>query len=228
MHSSTSCSLATAGPLPEQPVAARNVVVPWERLPGWIERFESRHGDVRWQLTATRVTASSADGTQVAFDVPIRPLAGSSLGDLENHLRQPWQFGVVLVRRGGFAVARAVGDVTVAAKVGRRHVQSRTKAGGWSQQRFARRRSNQAHAAFEAAAGYVDSLLLPHVNELDLLATGGDRQAVSTVLAAPAMSVLAARPRLELAVSGDPSRDVLARALAEVRSVRIEIIDPID
>lgn len=225
---SMSCSPVTVDPLPEPAPDAvpRHATVPWERLPGWVERFGTRHPEVRWQLTATRVTASSADGTRVRFDVPGGPLVGRSLRDLERHVQHPWQLGLLLVRRGGFAVARAVGPETVDVKVGKRHVQGRTKAGGWSQQRFARRRSNQAQAAFEAAAGYVESLLLPHADALDLLATGGDRRAVATVLATPALAPLASRPRRELAVSGDPSRDVLARALAEARSVRIEILDP--
>ena len=51
---------------------------------------------------------------------------------------------VVLVRRGGYAVGVASGDRLTAHKVGTRYVQSRTAAGGWSQQRFARRRANQA------------------------------------------------------------------------------------
>jgi Actinobacteria/chloroflexi VLRF1 release factor len=123
-------------------------------------------------------------------------------------------------------VARVVGAETVAVKIGKRHVQGRTKAGGWSQQRFARRRDNQAQSAFGAAADYVESLLLPHADALHLLATGGDRQAVSTVLATPGLSPLASRPRRELTVSGDPGRDVLARAVAELRSVQIEIVDP--
>ena len=44
-------------------------------------------------------------------------------------------------------------------KVGQRHVQGRTKAGGQSQQRFARRRDNQARAAYEAAAEHAARIL---------------------------------------------------------------------
>ncbi|MEZ5191432.1 MAG: Vms1/Ankzf1 family peptidyl-tRNA hydrolase [Nocardioides sp.] len=65
----------------------------------------------------------------------------------------PPDWGVLLVRKGGFAIARPSVPVT-ADKVGRRHVQGRTKAGGQSQQRFARRRANQARAPHEAAADH--------------------------------------------------------------------------
>ena len=63
----------------------------------------------------------------------------------------PSRWGVLLVRKGGFAVARLSGDDLVEHKIGQRHVQGRTKAGGQSQQRFARRRDNQARAAYDAA-----------------------------------------------------------------------------
>ena len=41
------------------------------------------------------------------------------------------------------------GTEVVSSMVGRRHVQGKTKAGGQSQQRFARRRDNQARQAYE-------------------------------------------------------------------------------
>ena len=66
---------------------------------------------------------------------------------------------MLLVRKGGFAVARLAGDRIVESKVGQRHVQGRTKAGGQSQQRFARRRDNQARQAYEAAAEHAARIL---------------------------------------------------------------------
>jgi GrpB protein/Actinobacteria/chloroflexi VLRF1 release factor len=211
---------------PSSDTGARTVSVPWERLCGWIERFDARHPAVEWRLTESRVTASSGDGTRVAFDVPLGPLPSGSLDGLAAHLRHAWRVAIVLVRRGGFVVARLEGPETVEIKVGKRHVQSRTKAGGWSQQRFARRRSNQAQVAFDAATQYVEDLLLPHADDLDLLATGGDRRAVGTVLGNPRLSKLTDLRQLNLTVSGDPTRELLDRAVAEVRSVRIEITDP--
>ena len=72
---------------------------------------------------------------------------------------RPPAWGVLLVRKGGFAIARLRGDDLVESKVGQRHVQGRTKAGGQSQQRFARRRDNQARAAYEAAAEHAARIL---------------------------------------------------------------------
>jgi peptide subunit release factor 1 (eRF1) len=69
-----------------------------------------------------------------------------------------------------------------ASKVGSRHVQGRSAAGGWSQQRFARRREGQAREAAGAAADTVARVLLPESARLDTLVTGGDRAMVDTVL----------------------------------------------
>ena len=204
----------------------RTVAVPFARLAGWVERFEARHDDTSWQVSANRVTAASRDGTRIAFAVPMGALSKPSLDGLHAHLQQPWQLGVVLVRRGGFAVARVVGATVAESKVGQRHVQGRSKAGGWSQQRFARRRDNQAAAAFDAAAGHVGRILEPHAASLNLLGTGGDRKAVSTVLAAPELLALSAVPQGWVGSGGDPRRDVLRAAIEMARSVHIEIWDP--
>ena len=63
-------------------------------------------------------------------------------------------------------------------KLGQRHVQGRTKAGGQSQQRFARRRDNQARQAYEAAADHAARIL----GDVRTIVTGGDHAAVDAVL----------------------------------------------
>ena len=72
---------------------------------------------------------------------------------------QAGRVGVLLVRKGGFAVAVLEEATRVEYKIGQRHVQGRTKAGGQSQQRFARRRDNQARQAYEAAADHAARIL---------------------------------------------------------------------
>ncbi len=214
-------------PLPDEPqLGPRLVNVPWVRVEGWIERYDARHPETRWAVAPEIVTARSADGTTAELPVPVTPLGDITLQGFLAHLHRPWQLGIVLVRRGGFAVAALVGDEVVESKVGQRHVQGRTKAGGWSQQRFARRRDNQARAAFDAAAGYVQQLLLPRAARLDLLGTGGDRAAVDTVFEARGLEPLAAIPRQWLGAMPDPRRRVLDAAVAQLRSLSIEIHDP--
>jgi Actinobacteria/chloroflexi VLRF1 release factor len=213
--------------VPQCPVESRRVVVPWSRLPGWIERFSARHPGTAWQLTATSISAAAPDGAQADFDVPFPPLSGPTLTDLERHLVRPWHVGYLLVRRGGFAVARTVGADQVAMKVSRRHVQGRTKAGGWSQQRFARRRDNQAQAVYDSAIDQSRRLLVPYAAGMDLLAVGGDRRAVAGIVQTPSLAPLRRVERRHLQISGDPTADMLTRAVEEVRSVTIEIHDPL-
>lgn len=210
----------------QQTAAPRVVAVSWDRLAGWIERYESRHDDTAWAVSPRLVTATSGDGTRLAFGIPLGPVTELAVAGVVSHLARPWRLGVVLVRRGGFAVAKVVGPQVVESKVGQRHVQGRSKAGGWSQQRFARRRENQAQAAYDAAAGHVARILGPCAGSLDMLASGGDRKAVRTVLGSPDLTALSAVQQQWLGAFGDPRRDVLAAAIGAARSVQIEIWDP--
>lgn len=205
---------------------ARTVLVPFDRFAGWVERFDAAHPGMQWTVAPELVQASSPDGTSIEAAVPIRRTESDAptLDELRAHLLRPWQLGIVLVRRGGFAVAHVRGSQVVDSKVGQRHVQGRTKAGGWSQQRFARRRDNQARAAFDAAAEHVVRLLAPEVRRLDALALGGDRKAIDTVLAE--VGDLARLPQIWLGGVADPKRDVLNAAIGQARSVVVRISDP--
>jgi ABC-type cobalamin/Fe3+-siderophores transport system ATPase subunit len=86
--------------------------------------------------------------------------------------------GIVKARAGKIVFD---GRDLVASKVDARLVQGRTAAGGWSQQRFARRRAGQAVVAHAAAADDAAKVLLGR--DLDALVVGGDRTAVDAVLA---------------------------------------------
>src|SRR5687767_3569589 len=107
------------------------------------------------------LTAHAEDGSSAqarlpfgaGYEGPAEPAA------LAAAVQAPGTWGVLLVRKGGFAVARMQGPQMVASKVGQRHVQGRTKAGGQSQQRFARRRDNQAQAAYDAATDHAVRVL---------------------------------------------------------------------
>jgi hypothetical protein len=179
-----------------------------ERLERWIAGFEERHGSVSVvRRSDVVVRLLGADGAQAAFDYfQHDPLA------------------VVLVRRGGYAVG-VVNDARItAAKVGTRHVQSRTAAGGWSQQRFARRRGNQADALVEAVATHTAQLVLA-TGPAGLL-VGGDRALVASVLADSRLGSLTALPRRELFDLPDPTRAVLDRAVERGRAVRVTLIEP--
>lgn len=125
--------------------------------------------------------------------------------------------GLVLVRRGGYAVGLAEAGRLTAAKVGRRRVQARTAAGGWSQQRYARRRANQADELVEAVAAHAARLLGGRA--VQGLVVGGDRALVAAVLAEPVVAFLKGLPQRELPDLGDPDARVLSRALWRGRAV---------
>ena len=157
--------------------------------------------------------------------MPFGTPALSDPAEFGAHVQRPWRLGVILVRRGGFAVAHVRGAEQIETKVGRRHVQGKTKAGGWSQQRFARRRDNQAKEAYEAAAGHAQRILGPVSKNLDLLVVGGDKAGVRAVLDDPRVQTLADVPQQWVTDVADPRRSVLDDVIGRVRSVRIEVVD---
>jgi hypothetical protein len=183
---------AAAGPR-LQPLSRRVVEVAPERLDGWLARFESNNAGP--QATQRLVAVEPFDHAPLAL---------------------------LLVRRGGYAVglADASGALT-ASKVGTRHVQSRTAAGGWSQQRFARRRGNQAGELVRAVAEHAQHLL-PRGIPLGVV-LGGDRALVRAVLDDSRLDFLAGLPTRELYDLPDPRRSVLEDAVRRGRAVRVTI-----
>ena len=210
------------------PTPARTVLVPPERLARWFENFSTRHGAVELTLGGAGLRAAADDGTSAEarlpferrYDGPNDVPAFAAAADLAA-TRLTW--GLLLVRKGGFAVAVVHGGTVTTSKVGQRHVQGRTKAGGQSQQRFARRRDNQARQAYEAAAQHAHRLLTG--THLDALVCGGDRSAVEAVLADPRLAGPAAvRTGPWLAVP-DPRRAVLDQAVLDGRSAAITLTE---
>lgn len=129
---------------------------------------------------------------------------------------------ILLVRRGGYAVGIADGDRLTAEKVGRRHVQSRTAAGGWSQQRFARRRANQADELVRAVTDHLARIVAVAPPPAGLL-VGGDRTLCDQVLADPRLAQMRDLPRHTAFGIGDPRREVLRDTLTRCRAVRVTI-----
>lgn len=177
----------------EPPDDARRVVIQAGRLSKWLDSFADRHGGLSTVPTAERVLVTASDGGRVWIEVPFPPwqhTAPRPLTTLQLHLRQPRRIGVLLVRRGGYAAGVFDGTELVSSKVGSAYVQGGTKAGGWSQQRFARRRDNQARAAFAEAAEVAVRILLPEKGNLDALICGGDKAAVASALTDPRLAPL--------------------------------------
>ena len=196
------------------------VFVPPVRFDRWVVNVEERHGTVDLVVEEGRLAGLAADGSTFTARLP---LGASYAGPAEVEafvaaVELPEVWGVLLVRKGGFAAARLSGPDLVEHKVGQRHVQGRSKAGGQSQQRFARRRANQARQAYAAAAEHAARILRPGP-----LVTGGDHTAVEEVLADPRIDgLIVVEPWLPV---GDPRRAVLDRAILDGRSIGVEVVN---
>ncbi len=130
---------------------------------------------------------------------------------------------LLLVRRGGYAMGAATGDRLTSHKTGTRYVQSRTAAGGTSQQRFARRRANQADELVAAVAEHAVRLL--RGSGAHGLVLGGDRALAEAVLEDDRLAELRDLPRRELYDLPDPRFAVLEKALQRARAVLVTIDD---
>jgi hypothetical protein len=211
--------------------SVRTAFVPAARLAGWVERFGAAHGGFRLSDDDDGVRLLAADGTVALLQAPWPPdgrpgRGGDSLERLASVAGQPRMAGLVLVRRGGYGVAVAREGAVVASKTGSRYVQGRTAAGGQSQQRFARRRANQADELVEKVAAQAAAILGGH--PVEYLAPGGDRTLAGLVLDHPAMRPYTALSRLAFLDVADPNGSVLRKAAADICSVRVQVASPLN
>ncbi|WP_433829562.1 acVLRF1 family peptidyl-tRNA hydrolase [Actinoplanes sp. CA-015351] len=190
-----------------------------ERLPRWLENFGTRHG----AYTEMGLTLIAADGATATLSAPPGAGPAETVAELMREAQASRRLGLLLARKGAIAVGIADGPDLVASKVDTHYVQGRTAAGGWSQQRFARRRDNQARAAAADGAGIVERILLPEVRSLAAVVTGGDRSAVESVLALRHLAPIAALRAGRLLDVPEPRRAILVDAVAAARAVPILI-----
>lgn len=197
------------------------VRVPAGRLTRWVDNFVARHGATELDVHDGGLHGAATDGSTFAARLPFAASydGPADTASFAGSAQPPRAWGVLLVRKGGFAIARLEEDRMAAHKIGRRHVQGRTKAGGQSQQRFARRRDNQARQAFEAAAEHA-ARILGGPGALTVVA-GGDHAAVHEVLADPRLRhLVVVGPWLPVP---DPHRRELDVAVAEAQAVAITV-----
>jgi hypothetical protein len=195
------------------------------RFAGWVDRFAARNGGapVLSRDDEDRPVLTAPDGTTATCDLVFDDGGGyADVPGLVAWVQRPHPYGLLLVRRGGWAVALAEGTRVGASRVGTRYVQGQTKAGGWSQQRYARRRAQQAEGLVGAAADAAHELLPAG----GVTVTGGDRLLLRDTLAA------VERRGAPLRVAGrrldvpDPRRRVLDDAARAACAVRINVVDP--
>lgn len=200
-----------------------------ERLAGWFERFADRHGGVvHTEVDPAKVRVLAADGVSATTSVAFPPLSGEpdsypglAVDRLVEHVLRPRLIGLVLVRLGGYSVGIAHGPLILASATSRRLVHGRSAAGGWSQQRFARRREGQARQALAAAAEDVRRVIAPRVDDLDAVVLGGDRHALNRVRADPRLARVMALAQERVLDIAEPRRSVLDEAAERARSVEV-------
>lgn len=206
----------------------RWVAVAPGRLNKWMDGFADRHGAFEASGDGLVVRLRAEDGALAEMQVPFPPLVQGApyVSRFVAHAQRDRRVGVVLVRLGGYAAGVFQGSELVASKVGSRLVQGRTAAGGWSQQRFARRRALQANQAFEAAADTALRVLTPHLDGLEAVVFGGDRKAADALRADRRLAPLVALEVEPFLVVPDPRLAVLKEAPEQFRAVRIRVVDP--
>ncbi|WP_026930540.1 acVLRF1 family peptidyl-tRNA hydrolase [Glycomyces tenuis] len=164
------------------PGGGRLVEVEPERLPRWVERFAERNGGIAaHRADGEAWTIESNDGAEasvrwaLASGIPPEWLLDDDPVKAAERLRdralEPRRLGVLLARKGAYSVGVVAGGRIESSKTDTAYVQGKTKAGGQSQQRFARRREGQAKAAGKRAAEAAAAVLANA--DLDALVTGG-------------------------------------------------------
>lgn len=192
------------------------------RLVRWLDGFVQRHGSPE---TEAGLVITGADGVTAELLPPPGAAPCAGIDDLIAEARLPRRIGLVLARRGALGTAVAFGEEIEASKVETFYVQGRTAAGGWSQQRYARRRDNQAAAAMEKAAEIVARVLLPVADELTAVVCGGDRGMVDAIMADRRLAPLAERRSERFLETAEPRFAVLEEAARAARTVRIRLSD---
>jgi Actinobacteria/chloroflexi VLRF1 release factor len=228
----------------------RWVEVPPERFVSWIITFAERHGGtgevaVAWPATSGgtegTVTFTAADGSAAEchppFPSPALLSSLSSLGGGERTVAEALAadaaadrtVGVLLVRLGGYAVGvfRGAPPRLVSSKTGSRPVHGRSAAGGWSQQRFARRRENQATTALRAAADAAVEVFGPYgPGRLDAVVLGGDKRSAAVLRADARLAEYLARAAGRFLTVPDPRLAVLRDTPRAFLTVRIRLTEP--
>ena len=200
-----------------------------ERMRGWLDGFYGRHDGA---TEAGLVLTGASNGDTATLYPPPGCGEPADVDTLLAGLARAPRIGLLLARKGAVAVGVVDGTELAASKVERFHVQGRTAAGGWSQQRYARRRNNQATAAAQRAADIVARVLLPYVpgihprpeDPIVSLVCGGDRGMVEAVLADRRLAPLVPLRHPNLLDTAEPRLDVLRDAAVAARRVRIRLV----
>ncbi|MFC2062775.1 Vms1/Ankzf1 family peptidyl-tRNA hydrolase [Chloroflexota bacterium] len=142
-------------------------------------------GDLNLSALNTRNGAAIFWGdTQKCLVIPPFPLSERAIScgyvtePLSALLSSDFIIGLVLVHLGSYAVGILKGERLISSKVGTGLIHGRHKKGGSSQQRFQRRRENQAQEFLDRVCLNAQYNLEPYKRQVNYIAYGGPRQTV--------------------------------------------------
>lgn len=217
-----------------RPVAGggKEVEISADRIVGWVNRFAGRNTGVS-ELVAhpDRLEIVAGDGTTATLEVPFPPMSSGTREPIEAlvaHLGSVGLLGLVLVRGGAHSIGTARDGVVLSSSTDRAYLQGRTAAGGWSQQRYARRRGNQLTASLADSAATVARVLLPLAGRLGGLILAGDASALKKVMAEPELKPFAPLPSRMFGDIPEPRRVVLDAVAQRSLVVRIVVRDKVE
>jgi Actinobacteria/chloroflexi VLRF1 release factor len=216
--------------------------VPPERLVTWVVTFAERHGGAAPDRPVTTgesgvaVTFTAADGATAECHPPFPPLpsgvpaaVSAAAEALAAHAAADRTVGVLLVRLGGYAAGVFAGSPPrlVDSRTGSRPVHGRSAAGGWSQQRFARRRENQAATALRAAADAAAEVFGRYgPDRLDAMVLGGDKRSAAGLRDDARLEKYLAKATGRFLTVPDPRLAVLRDIPRAFLATRIRLTEP--
>ena len=207
----------------------RIVEVEPERLPKWVANFAARNGGIAnhhaegdaWTIESNEGTSASvvwtlADGLPADWLLDDDPVKAAE--HLRDYALEPRIIAVLLARKSAYSVGIIKDGRIAASKTDTAYVQGKTKAGGQSQQRFARRREGQAKAAEKRAREAVFAVL--GNAEYDALVTAGP---VEGILEDPRLTKL--RAAVHFGDIAEPKQALLTQTAYRAIGFEVRIAD---
>lgn len=134
--------------------------------------------------------------------------------------------GVVLLRMGRYAIGVVRRDKLLASKTDTRHVKNRHRAGGSSQRRFMRSRDRLIRELYDEACSVSRRIFEPHMDAIDCVLTGGERQTINGFLKRCAFLEKSDLPVMKRLLAVDrPSHKALEGIHREVWMSRVLVFD---
>ncbi|GLZ78897.1 hypothetical protein Afil01_37040 [Actinorhabdospora filicis] len=210
----------------------RIIAVAPERVVRWLNGFIGRHGPSAIEQTLDGITLTAADGSVAACALPLDERFEAEVEPEElveafvERAETERVVAVVILRKGAFAIGVFRGAKLLASKVDTTYVQGRTAAGGWSQQRYARRREKQAAIALKKATEACVRVLAPFVGEIEAVVGAGDKRGIAEMLTEKRLAALGDR-LLPLSMDvGEPRLNTLKDTPRQFRAVHIHLTEP--